>query len=153
YFLPVNTDLDKLKRTGLAFSDIKNTVVSLAGKTILFVDTCHSGNVMGSRRGIADINALVNELSSAENGAVVFSSSSGRQFAMEDSSWGNGAFTKALVEGISGKADFLGKGRITINMLDLYLSERVKELTQGKQTPTTAKPTTVPDFPIAVMKK
>lgn len=153
YFLPVNTDLGKLKRTGLAFSDIKNTVVSLAGKTILFVDTCHSGNVMGTRRGIVDINALVNELSSAENGAVVFSSSSGRQFSVEDSSWGNGAFTKALVEGIGGKADFLGKGRITINMLDLYLSERVKELTQGRQTPTTAKPTTVPDFPIAVMKK
>ncbi len=153
YFLPVNTDLDKLKRTGLAFSDIKNTVVSLAGKTILFVDTCHSGNIMGSRRGVADINALVNELSSAENGAVVFSSSSGRQFSVEDASWGNGAFTKALVEGLSGKADFLGKGRITINMLDLYLSERVKELTMGKQTPTTAKPTTVPDFPIAVMKQ
>lgn len=151
YFLPVNTDLDRLKRTGLAFSDIKNTVISLAGKTILFVDTCHSGNIMGSRRAVADINALVNELASAENGAVVFSSSSGRQFSIEDASWGNGAFTRALVEGIGGKADFIGKGRITINMLDLYLSERVKELTKGRQTPTTAKPTTVADFPIAVI--
>jgi hypothetical protein len=37
-------------------------------------------------------------------------------------------------------------------MLDLYLSERVKELTGGKQTPTTAKPKTVPDFPIAVKR-
>ncbi len=153
YFLPVNTDLDRLKRTGLAFSDIKNTVISLAGKTILFVDTCHSGNIMGSRRAVADINALVNELASAENGAVVFSSSSGRQFSVEDASWGNGAFTKALVEGIGGRADFLGKGRITVNMLDLYLSERVKELTKGRQTPTTAKPTTVADFPIAVVEK
>lgn len=152
YFLPVNTDLDRLKRTGLAFSDIKNTVISLAGKTVLFVDTCHSGNIMGSRRAVADINALVNELASAENGAVVFSSSSGRQFSVEDTSWGNGAFTKALVEGIGGKADFLGKGRITINMLDLYLSERVKELTRGRQTPTTAKPTTVADFPIAILQ-
>jgi WD40 repeat protein len=153
YFLPVNTDLDRLKRTGLAFSDIKNTVISLAGKTILFVDTCHSGNIMGSRRAVADINALVNELASAENGAVVFSSSSGRQFSVEDASWGNGAFTKALVEGIGGKADLMGKGRITINMLDLYLSERVKELTKGRQTPTTAKPTTVADFPIAVLAR
>ena len=37
-----------------------------------------------------------------------------------------------------------------MNMLDLYLSERVKELTGGKQTPTTVKPQTVPDFPMAV---
>ena len=41
-------------------------------------------------------------------------------------------------------------GRITINMLGLYISERVKELTGGKQTPTTTKPQTIPDFPIAV---
>lgn len=35
-------------------------------------------------------------------------------------------------------------------MLDLYVSERVKELTRGRQTPTTTKPATVPDFPVAV---
>ena len=134
----------------MAFSDIKNTLASLAGKTILFVDTCHSGNVMGTRRGVADINAVVNELASAENGAVVFASSPGRQYSPEDPAWGNGAFTKALVEGVNGRADYGGKGRITVNMLDLYLSERVKELTKGKQTPTTTKPQTISDFPIAV---
>ena len=148
----MNANPEKLKRTGVAFSDIKNTMASLAGKAILFVDTCHSGNVMGARRGTADINAVVNELASAENGAVVFASSTGRQYSLEDKAWGNGAFTKALVEGIGGRADYHGKGKITINMLDLYLSERVKELTGGKQTPTTTKPQTIPDFPIAVKR-
>ena len=53
----------------------------------------------------------------------------------------------ALVEGISGKAAYGKDGtKITINMLDLYLSERVKELTEGLQTPTTTKPHTVPGF-------
>lgn len=150
YYLPVNANTEKLKRTGVAFSDIKNTIASLAGKAILFVDTCHSGNVMGVRRGGTDITAVVNELASAENGAVVFASSTGKQYSLEDKTWGNGAFTKALVEGMSGKADYHGKGKITINMLDLYLSERVKELTRGKQTPTTTKPQTIPDFPVAV---
>jgi WD40 repeat protein len=152
YFLPVNADTERLKRTGVAFSDIKNTVASLAGKTLLFVDTCHSGNVMGTRRGAADITAVVNELASAENGTVVFASSTGNQYSLEDKAWGNGAFTKALVEGIGGKADYTGKGRITINMLDLYLSERVKELTKGKQTPTTTKPQTIQDFPVAMKR-
>ena len=149
---PVNADTDRLKRTGVAFSDIKNTVASLAGKAVVFVDTCHAGSVMGARRGVADITAVVNELASAENGAVVFASSTGRQYALEDAAWGNGAFTRALVEGIGGKADYTGKGKITVNMLDLYLSERVKELTKGRQTPTTTKPHTVPDFPIAVTR-
>jgi len=151
YFLPVNADPEKLMRTGVIFFDIKNTLGYLAGKSILFIDTCHSGNIMGGgRRGIADITGLVNELTTAENGVVVFAASTGNQYSLEDQAWGNGAFTKALVEGVKGKADYLGHGKISINMLDLYISERVKELTKGRQTPTTTKPQTIPDFPIAV---
>ncbi len=151
YFLPQNADLARLKRTGLPFSDIKNTVAAIAGKVLCFVDTCHSGDVMGARRGVADINAVVNELSSAENGVVVFASSTGRQYSMESDNWGNGAFTKAVVEGLNGGAAYQGE-RITINMMDLFISERVKALTGGKQTPTTTKPATVPDFPVAMKR-
>jgi uncharacterized caspase-like protein len=149
-FLPHNADIDRLKRTGIPSSSIKSSVDSLAGHALFFVDSCHSGSVMGKRRGQVDINAVVNELASAESGVVVFSASTGRQFSLEDGSWGNGAFTKALVEGINGKAAYGKNGRITVNMLDLYISERVKRLTDGRQTPTTTKPPTVPDFPIAL---
>lgn len=150
FFCPYNIDPEKILRTGVPFTDIKNTVSSLAGKTLFFVDTCHSGNVMGTRRALVDVTAIINELTSAENGAVVFAASTGNQYSLENVEWGNGAFTKALVEALSGRADYGGKGKITINMVDLYLSERVKELTKGKQTPTTTKPQTIQDFPIAV---
>lgn len=152
YFLPVDGEPGKLAASAVVFSEIRNTLMSLPGKAVLFVDTCHAGDVMGGRKGASDVNAVVNELSSAENGVVVFASSTGRQYSIEDPAWGNGAFTKALVEGITGKADYTGKGRITIASLDLWLSERVQELTGGKQTPTTAKPRTIPDFPLAVKR-
>ena len=152
YFLPVNANIDRLRRTAVPFTEMKNTVTSLAGKTILFIDTCHAGNVMGARGAPTDIMGLVNELASAENGAVVFASSTGKQYSFEDPNWGNGAFTKAVIEGMNGKADYTGKGKITINMLDLYVSERVKELTKGKQTPATAKPQTIPDFPLVLKR-
>ena len=116
------------------------------------IDWNGRGLTAGARRGVADINAVVNELASAENGAVVFASSMGKQYSLEDQAWGNGVFNKALVEGLGGKADDTSKGTISINMLDLYLSERVKQLTDGKQTPTTTKPNTVPDFPIALRR-
>ncbi len=153
YFVPSTFDKNSIKRTGVPYADIKNTVANLAGKTLVFVDTCHSGNVMGTRKALGDVTSIANELSSAENGAIVFASSTGRQFSLERPEWGNGAFTKALIEGLSGKADYMKKGKISINMLDLYLSERVKELTEGQQTPTTTKPQTIQDFPIAVIKK
>lgn len=151
YFLPHNFNNERLTSTGVTFSDIKNTVEAIAGKAAFFVDICHSGNAIctAKTRGLPDINGFVNKLSSAENGAIVFTASTGKQVFLEDDKWNNGAFTKALVEGLSGKAEIPGKGKITINSLGLYISERVKQLTSGQQTPTTAKPSTVPDFPVA----
>jgi uncharacterized caspase-like protein len=154
YYLPHNANPDKLMRTGVPMSDIRLTLASLAGKSVFFVDTCHAGNVLGSgRKGVEnDLTAVVNELASAENGVVVFSSSTGREFSLEDPKWGNGAFTKALVEGLSGRADVNKSGRITHKMLDFYVSERVKELTRGQQHPVTQAPGGVPDFPLAALR-
>jgi WD40 repeat protein len=154
YFIPNDFNRDRFRSTTLPFSEIQNTIQALAGKALFFVDSRHSGNVMsnGRTKGLADINAVINELSSAENGAVVFSASTGSQVSWEDPKWGNGAFTKALIEGLDGGADYRKTGRITVNMLDLYISERVRELTGGRQTPTTQKPPTVPDFPVAIKK-
>ena len=154
YFLPQDTDPDRLKRTGVIFTEIRNTMASLPGKVLFFVDTCHSGNVLGTgRRALgSDLTAIVNELSSAENGVVVFAASTGRQSSQESPAWGNGAFTRAVVEGMGGKADVGGTGRVTHKMLDLYVSERVKVLTRGTQTPVTIVPQGVPDFPVAISR-
>jgi WD40 repeat protein len=153
YFLPYNADVEKLLRTGVPQSDIRDTLSSLAGKAVFFVDTCHSGNALGTAktRGLDnDINGFVNDLASAENGVVVFTASTGRQLSLEDPAWGNGAFTKAVVEGLGGKADFQHSGRITLKALDYYVAERVKQLTGGKQSPVSIAPSGVPDFPVAI---
>ncbi|MBF0608660.1 MAG: caspase family protein [Magnetococcales bacterium] len=152
YYLPVNTDINNLIRTGVSFSDIKKTVTSIAGKSLLFLDTCHAGNVLGTKSIGTDLTGLINELISAENGVVVFASSTGRQKSLERSEWSNGAFTKALVEGLNGKAALIDPDKITIDTLGAYISDRVKKLTAGKQTPTTAKPQTISDFPFAVKR-
>jgi WD40 repeat protein len=154
YFLPHNADPEKLLRTGVPQSDIRDTLSRMAGKAVFFVDTCHSGNALGTAktRGLGDdINAFVNDLASAENGVVVFTASTGRQFSLEDPAWGNGAFTKAVVEGLNGKADFQKAGRITLKGLDYYIADRVKELTGGRQSPVSIAPSGVADFPIAVV--
>jgi hypothetical protein len=72
---------------------------------------------------------------------------------MEDSSWGNGAFTKALVEGLGSQdvpARAKSAGPITQVALEEYVAERVKALTGGKQTPIMN--STAPDFPLAIAK-
>ncbi|MDP2371474.1 caspase family protein [Rhodoferax sp.] len=154
YFLPQDVDVNKLKRSGVIFTEIRNTLAALPGKALFFIDTCHSGNVLGTgRRGVAkDITAVVNELSSAENGVIVFAASTGRQASQESAKWGNGAFTRAVIEGMGGKADTTGSGRITHKMLDLYISERVKAMTRGTQSPVTIVPQGIADFPVAITR-
>ncbi len=152
YFLPQDVNIKALKRTGVIFTEIRNTLVSLPGKAMFFIDTCHSGNVLGTgtRSLRLDTTAVINELSSADNGVIVFAAATGRQYAQESPDWGNGAFTKAILEGLRGKADYNKSGRITHKMLDLYVSERVKALTEGAQSPVTIVPSGVPDFPLVL---
>jgi uncharacterized caspase-like protein len=152
YLLPVNADWEAMKRTALTKADFLSTVEAVPGKVVVFLDACHSGKLSarGGKTRSLDINSIVNELSSAENGAVVFSSCVSRQESMEDAKWSNGAFTEALLEGIKGKADAQNKGVITVKMLDYYVCERVKVLTQGKQAPCSENP--LADFPLFIVK-
>jgi hypothetical protein len=83
----------------------------------------------------------INEFASAENGLVAFASSTGREDSVGNDAWQNGAFTKALVEGLrAGWADRLHAGTITLTQLDAFVVSRVKELTSGLQHPVMTRP-------------
>ncbi len=145
YFLPYGADPARPEATLVSDTEIQQALATIPGRVVVFLDACHSGNVMRQAS-----TRFVNELSSAESGVVVFTASTGRQFSLEGAAWNNGAFTKALTEGLDGQADLLKKGRITISTLDAWLADRVPALTDGQQTPTVIKPTSIPDFVLAV---
>jgi WD40 repeat protein len=152
YFIPRDIDPNNIQGTALPYKNLKETMSTLLGKALFFIDTCHAGNVMGKHRGVADVNKVANDLSSSENGVIVFTASTGTQKSLEDSKWKNGAFTEALLEGLKGRADYTKDTKISTKELDLYLSERVMELTNGRQTPTTAIPQTIISFPIVLAR-
>jgi uncharacterized caspase-like protein len=124
------------------------------GKLVVFLDTCHAGGAQGRtvKGGAqADINGVVNELAKAGRGAVVFASSTGNQVSVELDQYKHGAFTTALLEGLAGQADYTKDGIISTDELSLYVSERVKSLTNGDQMPVTIKPDTTPDLRLFVV--
>jgi uncharacterized caspase-like protein len=133
--------------------EFQDFLSKIGGKVLVFLDTCYSGDVLrGGRSPLqASLDKFANELATAENGAVVFASSTGNQLSWEDPVWGNGAFTKALVEGLAGKADTRKAGVVRVSALEDYIYDRVKELTDGKQKPMVAKPKMVENFPIVVV--
>ncbi len=161
YFLASDSDAARLRSTAVPREDIQDALGALAGKALLFLDACHAGAVgtggTGGRRGTVDINAVVNDFARSERGTVVFAASTGRQVSQEDAAWNNGAFTKAVVEGLGlpgakARADLVGAGTITTSQLDAYVANRVKALTRGGQSPVMIRPPTVPDFAFALAR-
>jgi uncharacterized caspase-like protein len=151
-FLPYDYDPNRSNGTTIRDSDLQDYLTKIGGKKLFFFDTCYSGNVLpGSRApdSLPNVDKFANELKAAENGIIVFASSTGNQLSQERGEWNNGAFTKALVEGMRGAAARPDLAAISISDLHGYVSRRVRELTDGKQSPVMAMPTTVEDYWIA----
>ncbi|HSK76492.1 MAG TPA: caspase family protein [Thermoanaerobaculia bacterium] len=152
-FLPHNADLAARRTTLLPDREVRSALSSLPGKVLVFLDTCHAGNLLGDARtrGPADLGRLLDELAEAESGVVVFAAAGKEQKAQETPGWTNGAFTRALLEALSGKADLDGDRSLRVAEIESYLGTRVRDLTGGLQVPVTRKPGSVPDFPVAVL--
>jgi len=70
-------------------------------------------------------------------GAVVISSASGTEFSYESSEWNNGVFTYALLEGLkTNNADKNKDNIIKISEVRNYTTDKVVNITNGKQRPT-----------------
>jgi len=155
YLLPVDVDREDLLSSAVAGEQIKSVIGGIPGKVIMLLDACHSGAVDGEKRRAAGslTDDLVRDLVTDDYGVIVMCSSMGREFSLESATVEHGFFTLALIEGLSGKADYNKTGVVYLNGLDLYVTTRVKELSKGKQHPVTTRPTSIRSFPLSRPEK
>jgi uncharacterized caspase-like protein len=146
YFLSHEADLNKLRRTAVRFIHFEDIIKTLPSKVILLADACHSGNIMGNMR--RDMTGAIKSIINSGIGQIIMTATTGSGYSYENQDWGHGAFTKALIEGLGTqiKADYDNDNSVSVKEIDLYVTTRVKQLTKGKQKPTTIIPSSVPDF-------
>jgi WD40 repeat protein len=150
-FLPSDYDPARMERTTVRGLEFQDFLSKIGGKVLLFLET---GYVFRGEAPLhTNVDKFANELAAAENGAVVFASSIGNQFSWERPAWGNGAFAKALIEGLRGRAARANEGVVRISRLEEYVYDRVRDLTDGRQRPMVAKPKMVENFPIVAVKR
>ena len=128
----------------------------MRGKRAVFLDTCYSGGLrIGTRNTDSrpDMIRFANELASAESGVIVFASSTGTELSCEDDAWENGAYTKALLEGLYGKADYTRDFYLFVSELETYLADRVSQLTENRQHPVTTKPKAIENYRLLSVTK
>jgi hypothetical protein len=115
----------------IAWSDIQLALRDVPGTVIVIIDACHCGGVKG------------------EN-LIVFSASLKDQHSCGYSSARmNSLFTRFLVEGLKGAADFNKDGSVTLSEVETYVSNKLAETNQGKayakqQSMTVTRPGNVP---------
>jgi len=147
YYLPHGGDPDRLLRTALKWSVLMEELQRLPGTVMLCVDTCHAAGVTGGTARALRPRALTDALrqaSATDVGLITFASCLPNEVSLERDDWGNGAFTKALVEALEGKADANTDGLLMLAELEVYVLERVKDLTEGRQHPSLTRPPTIP---------
>jgi WD40 repeat protein len=150
-FLPYDYDPNRRERTTISDSDLLDYLTRIGGKKIFFFDTCYSGAILAGKTVSTqpDVDKFANLLKAAENGIVVFTSSTGNELSQEKPELMNGAFTAAVVEGMRGAAARPEVPVVMISDLKVYVSKRVQALTGGNQKPMMAMPKTVEDYPIS----
>lgn len=142
YLMPHDVRSDQLFATGLDIRALTEGMNGVPCKKLVLLDACHSGQsghdlLTTAKAKGAHLNQAVEELLNAEPGLTVMTSSSGNEFSYENPRWGHGAFTKALLEGLDGNADYNSDRIIHLAELNLFITQRVKDLTAGRQHPYT----------------
>ncbi len=112
-------DLRAFRRSkAVLWTEIQTAIQNAQGRRMLFMDTCHAGN---SHAGGLDEAAYFANI-------IAYYSARWDQLAVEAVKYGHGAFTKAVIEGVGGRANADGDRQITTKELRDYLDRRVPEL-------------------------
>ena len=161
YFIPHDGILNDPLNTGIELRWLRKTIGNLGPtqKVLVWLDMCHAGAYGESSSTEKGNKPSAGEIVKAlykGQGTAVMASSTGMESSHEDASFGggHGAFTWAILEGISGKADADSNGVITVFELQEYVSKRVPELTYPKkQTPLIPELKSFMNFPIVKVKE
>ncbi|MCC6280233.1 MAG: caspase family protein [Saprospiraceae bacterium] len=91
----------KYERLALDFkTDILEVLNNINCKKLIFIDACHSG---GAKDGFGGVSKAVVDLAKTQPGVSTLTSCGSTEKSYEDKTWGNGAFTEALLDAFSGK--------------------------------------------------
>lgn len=129
----LTTDAEKgaaggwLESSVVAWTEFQRALDAARGRKLLFVDTCRSAGALGA--------SLIND--AVTGGAAVYFASGKQQDALERKEFGggHGAFTYALIEGLTGAAKFNDEPTVTTKGLAFYVLNRVRKLTERRQEP------------------
>ena len=164
YLVLHDSKVTNMSRTALNMSELQTlfTTRLRAKRMVILIDACHSGGVDGGpttgtrqleRNENNTFNVYAEKLFSGE-GRALLTSSDVNEISQEGKKWGggHGVFTWAILEGLNGVADVNRDRVVTTGELFDFVSDKVRQQTNGRQSPR-ALAGTSRDFPLASVRK
>jgi hypothetical protein len=108
-----NPELEELYSVNFQ-EDILKKLRMVDGNKLVFIDACHSGSAFSSgSRSMFDAasSKVMNDLIRASSGIEIIASCGDNEYSYEDRKWGNGAFTKSILEAFQGLTVDVGNGK------------------------------------------
>ncbi|HEX4231105.1 MAG TPA: tetratricopeptide repeat protein [Bryobacteraceae bacterium] len=104
---------------------------------VLMTDACHSGAIsVDASASDEDRAALTHKMLDLNRSLFTLTASRDREVSYEDPRLGHGLFTYYVIKGLEGEADTSGDGIVTADELAEYVHTQVRQLTGGRQNPT-----------------
>mgnify|MGYP006076255283 CR=1 FL=1 len=147
YLMPTDANPSRLSLTAFAMDDlIENLAYLETRQSTLIVDACFSGGVSTGDYLVKNASSLGLKVKSVSNeipnNIAVMTASADDQVASWYSDKKHGLFTYFLLKGMSGDANLDGDSKITLEELNLYISDvdngvpyKARELYSREQTP------------------
>jgi WD40 repeat protein len=137
YLVPHGADNStpaRLKISAISAADFQSEITKLAqhGRVLVLLDACRSAGLIGGALPAAEV--LKSAL--AASNVTVLTSSKADKLSREDEKWQHGAFTKVLLDALSGSAydvDTDHNGVISMAELTAYVEKHLSHLTGGEQ--------------------
>jgi len=164
YLVLHDSKVTNMSRTALNMSELQTLFSTRlrAKRMVILIDACHSGGVDAApvsgarqleRNENNTFNVYAEKLFSGE-GRALLTSSDVNEISQEGKKWGggHGVFTWAVLEGLGGVADINRDRIVTTGELFDFVSDKVREQTNGRQSPR-ALAGTNRDFPLSTVRR
>jgi uncharacterized caspase-like protein len=142
YLVPYGADNStpsRLKASAIPAAEFQGEIAKLAqhGRVLVLLDACRSEGLIGKpgTNALSAADVLMRSALAASN-VTVLTSSKADKLSREDERWQHGAFTKVLLDALSGSADDIDtdhNGVISMAELTAYVANHLSQLTGGDQ--------------------
>jgi len=119
---------NSLKDTALSVKLVEQIMrASSARAKVIILDCCHSGADLGAKGSPAMPDEYIKRVFEEAEGLAVLSSCKQHERSYVYPEKDSSAFTHYLLEGLTGNADTDGKGFVTVQDVNRYVSDKVKD--------------------------